>query len=97
MIPITLPDSPSMRRMRRRLEQLELAHLRQHCSDLAQRLEDSQAQLHQAQQDRAFAESYAAMHEREAELLRESQDDPEFSTHRSIGLTRDGELMVVAN
>lgn len=89
--------NPILRAFRRRMERLELAHLRQHCAELAQQLEDTQARLALAEQERAFAESYGSMHEREAEVLRYLYADTDFSTHRAAGLTRDGELIVVSH
>lgn len=75
-------------RIKRRLEALELEHLRAHALELHQRTEAAESRLEQA-------ESTAEFWHEQAMQMQEAASDPEFATHRSIGLTKDGELLVV--
>lgn len=68
-------------KVQRKLEKLELDHLRQLATDL-------HAQLEQAQQS-------AEMWQQHAEMLQQAMDDEDFTSHRSIGITKSGELLVV--
>lgn len=81
---------PIIRKLQRRLEAWELGHLRQLASDLAERLE-------QAEEEAARANESAEFWERHAMQLQEALNDEGFATHRSIGITQGGELLVVRN
>jgi hypothetical protein len=75
-------------RLRRRLEAMELEHLRAHALDLHQRLEKAEDALHNAERCADFWQDQAS-------TMQEAAADPAFATHRSIGLNKDGELLVV--
>ena len=67
--------------LRRKLEQWELAHLRQHCTELAERLERAEARA-------ADAEYWAEYWRENAfQLQRDLMDDGV-----QIGITQDGEM-----
>jgi hypothetical protein len=74
--------------LRRRLERFELAHLREHALDLAERLERAEAELERALDTAEF------WHAQAMELL-SAVDDPAYASHRCVGLTKSGELLVV--
>ena len=76
-----MADKTTLRNLRRRLERMELAHLRQHAAELHARLED--------------AEEAADWWHRHAMDLQDMLNDENYATHRSIGLTQSGELLVV--
>lgn len=78
-----MADKTTLRNLQRRLERMELAHLRQHAAELHARLED--------------AEEQADWWHRHAMDLQAMLHDEHFSTHRSIGITQDGALLVVAH
>jgi chromosome segregation ATPase len=86
--------SPATARIQRRLEQLELDHLRQHAAEQAQRIEDLEAQVEQLTREVHWADGRADMwqdaHERLAEHLDEDTADA-----RCIGLTQQGDLLVI--
>ncbi|OIR10994.1 hypothetical protein GALL_71650 [mine drainage metagenome] len=69
-------------RITRKLEKLELEHLRQLVSDLHDQLES-------AHDSAEFWRNYAMQ-------LQDMQADADFATHRAIGITKTGETMVVA-
>ena len=69
--------------LRRRLEKWELQHLRQHASDLAERLE-------RAEEDAARAnESADFWHQQCMSMIAELQDEG-----AEIGLTKSGEIVI---
>lgn len=76
--------------LQRRLERMELEHLRKHALELHERLE-------QAESAARHAEESADFWQRHAMNLQEALHDGEFATHRSVGITKTGELMVVRN
>lgn len=67
---------------------MELEHLRQHALELHGRLERAETELENRDHVAEFWQD-------EAMRLREAASDPEFATHRSIGITKEGELLVV--
>lgn len=71
-------------RLRRKLERWELAHLREHCAEQAQRIEALERELRQAW---AMAEQW----QREAEALREDVG----ARGGVVCLHRDGALEIV--
>lgn len=87
---LSCPHDRTLRTMQRRLEKAELEHLRQHALELHERVEQLEAQLR-------YAEDCAEMWQRDAMNLQEALDNENFATHRCIGLSRSGELMVVRN
>ena len=74
--------------LQQKLERMELEHLRQHALELAERLEQAEANLEQANESAEFWQRHA--HELQVALW-----DADYATHRAIGITREGELMVV--
>lgn len=74
--------------LRRRLERAELEHLRQLAVEL-------QAKLEEAQSRAAYAEDIAEFWHGNCDRLQDAIDSDEGATHRAIGLTKAGELMVV--
>lgn len=69
-------------RTQRKLERLELEHLRQLVADLHDQLESANDSIE-------FWQNYAMQ-------LQGMQMDDEFATHRAIGITKTGETMVIA-
>lgn len=67
---------------------MELAHLRQHAADLAERLEQAEVEAERAAESAEFWQQHAMQ-------LQEALHDGEFATHRSVGINKSGELMVV--
>lgn len=76
------------RNLQRKLESIELEHLRQHAAELAERLERAEAEAESAADSAYFWQQHAMQ-------LQEALHDGEFATHRSVGITKSGELMVV--
>lgn len=74
--------------LKRKLESMELEHLRQHAAELHEKLERAEADAAQANECADFWQRYCMQ-------LQEALHDGEFATHRSIGITKSGELMVV--
>lgn len=74
--------SNQLSRTQRKLESLELEHLRQLASDLHDQLESANDSLD-------FWRNYAMQ-------LQDMQMDESFATHRAIGINKAGEMMVVA-
>lgn len=67
----------------RRLERLELQHLRRHAADLAERLERAEDEAARASDDASF------WHQQCMTVLAELQD-----TGTEIGMTKDGAIIV---
>lgn len=74
--------SNPLNRTQRKLESLELEHLRQLASDLHDQLESANDSIE-------FWHNYAMQ-------LQDMQMDDQFATHRAIGINKAGETMVVA-
>lgn len=83
-----MTTNTALTRTQRKLERLELEHLRKLTGELQSLLEMAQ-QLHRS------AEESAEFWQRHAMQLQEALHDGEFTTHRRIGITKDGEMMVV--
>lgn len=78
----------NLQALKRKLESMELEHLRQHALELHEQLERAEAEAAQATESAEFWQRHAMQ-------LQEALHDEEFATHRSVGITRSGELMVV--
>jgi hypothetical protein len=74
----------SLKALRRKLEAWELEHLRQHCAEQAQRIEELEQQLR-------YTESIADQWQREAESYREHL----MNEDKTICLNIDGQVEVV--
>lgn len=77
-----------LRALQRKLERMELEHLRQHALELHERLEEVQREL-------ARAEDSAEFWQHNFQMMQEAAADDLHATHRCVGITRDGEMMVV--
>jgi hypothetical protein len=86
----TSTNSRTLQRLQRRLAKLELDHLRQHALELHEELERTQAKLHDAN---VLLEYW---HDTALEMQQCVLDDA-HETHRTVGLTRSGELVVTRN
>lgn len=78
----------TLRTLQRKLERMEIEHLRQHAAELHEKLERAEAEAAKTIESAEFWQSHAMQ-------LQEALYDGEFSTHRSVGITKAGELMVV--
>lgn len=78
----------SLKALQRKLESMEIEHLRQHAKDLYERLERTEADLDAANESAYFWQSHA-------NELQQSLQDDEHATHRCVGINKAGELMVV--
>lgn len=88
--------TPDTARIQRRLERLELDHLRAVVAEQGQQLEEARAQLQdlvrQIQDAHYTAEQW---HDNYMHLQQHLADDTDDA--RSIGLTKDGALLVIRN
>ncbi len=80
---MTLKHTPQTLSIQRRLERLELDHLRALCAEQAEEIE-------RLKQEVDYADSIAEMWQRGHERLAEH-----MGTQRGIGLTQAGEIVVV--
>lgn len=78
----------NLQALKRKLERMELEHLRRYALELHEQLEQAQAEAEQASESAEFWQRHAMQ-------LQEALHDGEFATHRSVGITKGGELMVV--
>lgn len=81
-------SSAAIRRLQRKLERAELEHLREHCAELAARLEESE-------RGRAYAEDNAEFWHDNSMRLQDAINSDEGASHRAVGMNKAGELMVV--
>lgn len=81
------PKNP-LNALQRKLERMELEHLRQHALELHQRLEKLEPELDSAIESAEFWQ-------RHAQDLQAALADDYQATHRCVGITRDGELLVL--
>ena len=79
---------PVLLRLRRRLDRQALEQLREVAADLQERLELAEARAVRAEDDAEFWRE-------QADRLSEALQDSAFTTHRCVGLTQDGSLVVV--
>lgn len=77
--------------IRRRLEKLELEHLRSHAAELAEKLERAEEELQAIRRDLAYAEQCAISWRDDFHRLMEET----FQDGGSIGLAKDGSLHIV--
>ena len=77
--------------LQKRLELAELVHLRQLAEELNERAEKAEQRADKAEAELDSAWESANFWNRFAM----DQQDDDFHTHRQIGITRSGELMVV--
>lgn len=75
--------------IKKKLERMELDHLRQHAAELHDKLEQAEARALSAEESADFWQNHAMN-------LQEALHDENFATHRSVGINKSGELMVVA-
>jgi rubrerythrin len=85
---MTAAESRVIARMRRRLAAMELEHLRAHALELHERAEKAESALERAEDAAQFWHDQAMR-------MEEAAADPDFATHRSIGITKDGAMVVV--
>lgn len=78
----------ALRRLESKLDKLALDQLRRVAAALYEELEATKKQLAWAEEN----ESYARQ---DAELLRDAMEDEDFATHRSVGINKKGEIVVV--
>lgn len=78
----------NLQALKRKLERMELEHLRQHALELHEQLEQARYELECAQDSANFWQ-------RDAMNMQEALLDPEYANARQIGITRSGELLVV--
>ena len=72
---------------KRKLERLELEHLRRHALELHEQIEQLQNELEWTRDSANFWH--------DAINMQEAMLDENFATHRCVGINRSGELMVV--
>lgn len=82
--------NPIITKLRRRLERAELEHLRQVCSEQAERIEALEAELADALRDATWADQRADMFHDLANNLAKQAD-------AQIGITRGGQIGVVSS
>lgn len=90
-----MKESKTLRNLRRRLERWELRHLREHVLELAGRLEEAESRVREAEQRASDADEIIEFWREHALDLQRAVADHEFATHRCVGLSADGQLMVV--
>ena len=73
---------------KRKLERMELEHLRAHAAELSERLEQAEAEAARAWESADFWQ-------RDAMNMQEALLDDNHATHRCVGINKSGELMVV--
>lgn len=79
----------SINRTTRKLERLELEHLRQLAANQQEEIERLQYQLQMEQRS-------AELWSEQALQLQDALHDDNFATHRAIGINKAGETMVIA-
>lgn len=84
-----MANNNTLGRTQRKLERLELIHLRAHAADLQTSLDQALSELQYLQESAEFWNDYAMQ-------LQDMQADDNFTTHRAVGITKTGETMVVA-
>jgi hypothetical protein len=74
----------SLKATQRKLESMELEHLRQFVTEISERAERAEEELDRAWESANFWQRFAM-----------DQQDDDCHTHRQIGITQTGELIVV--
>lgn len=85
----------NLQALKRKLERMELEHLRQHALELHEQLEQAEARACRAENEATDAWESANFWQRDAMNMQEALLDPEHANARCIGLTKSGELLVV--
>lgn len=85
----------NLRALKRKLERMELEHLRRHALELHELLEQAESRACRAEAEATDAWESANFWQRDAMNMQEAMLDPEFVNARCIGLTKTGELLVV--
>lgn len=80
----------SLKALQRKLERLELEHLRQHALELHERLERAESELQRADENAEFWQCHA-------QELQLALSDESHATHRCVGINKAGEMMVIRN
>lgn len=78
----------TLARLQKRLDALALEQLREVAAKLYEELEETKDRLYRAEESADFWQQHA-------QDLQQSLHDDEFATHRCVGLTQSGEMMVV--
>ena len=74
--------------LQQRFDRQAINQLRAEVSTLAQKIDELESQLYSAQDEADFWHNHSID-------MRLALDDENFATHRSVGLNKDGEIMVV--
>lgn len=88
-------STQTLKRLQRKLERLELDHLRAHAAELAERLEGLEAQLTDAKAQLVAADEAAEFWQQQAFSLQQAIDSEHGASHRCVGLHKSGDLLVV--
>lgn len=78
----------NLQALKRKLERMELEHLRAHALELHEQIVQLQYELDETRISLNFWHS-------DAMNMQEAMLDPEFANARQIGITKSGELLVV--
>ena len=74
--------------LQQRFDRQAINQLRAEVSTLAQKIDELEESLYYAQQNADFWHDHSVD-------MRQALEDENFATHRSVGLNKEGELMVV--
>ena len=74
--------------LQQRFDRQAINQLRAEVTTLAQKIDELEESLHYAQQDADFWHNHSVD-------MQQALEDENFATHRSVGLNKEGELMVV--
>lgn len=77
-----------LRALQRKLERAELEHLRALTAELHERLEAAERRA-------AYAEDCAEFWQENCHRIRDAVNSEEGASHRAVGVTKSGELLVV--
>ena len=86
----------SLSALQRRLDKHALEQLREVASQLHEQLEQRDARIAELERQLDWAESAAEDWQRHAFDLQDALADSDFATHKCVGLTKAGEMVVVA-
>lgn len=85
--------TPRLRSMFRRLNRLELEHLREHCTELERQLEAEKARAERAEIRAEQADRCAEMWQDDLQALHDRLAESDDA--RQIGLARDGRVVLI--
>ena len=91
-----MSHTPATRALQRRLDGVALEQLREVAAKLHEQLEQRDARIAQLERELRWTEEAAEMWQRDADNLQRAMADSEFATHKCVGLTKAGEMLVVA-